>query len=176
MNRQAVYTFLCGLPPVDAAWVKCRMRWRFMNIVSCYAQLLRLLFQRIIVISVDPSNNEAKMLLAEIYELQNEDRKALELVYQGQALQQLPKSFDDVIDSFAIQLLLLAKKAVLSILPRKSKIQRLQIINFRYSPKNHRRKANKKRQAPRPVEPCPERSSWSLRKARKLTQLVLIKN
>lgn len=35
------------------------------------------------VISVDPSNNDAKMKLAEIYEIMNEPRKALDLVYQG---------------------------------------------------------------------------------------------
>lgn len=33
--------------------------------------------------SADPSHNEAKMKLAEIYEILNEPRKALELVYEG---------------------------------------------------------------------------------------------
>jgi hypothetical protein len=32
---------------------------------------------------VDPTHNEAKMKLAEIYEILNEPRKALELVYEG---------------------------------------------------------------------------------------------
>jgi hypothetical protein len=32
---------------------------------------------------VDPTNNDAKMKLAEIYEILNEPRKALELVYEG---------------------------------------------------------------------------------------------
>ena len=31
----------------------------------------------------DPANNEAKMKLAEIYEITNETRKALDLVYEG---------------------------------------------------------------------------------------------
>jgi hypothetical protein len=35
------------------------------------------------VIGADPSNNDAKMKLAEIYEIINEPRKALELVYEG---------------------------------------------------------------------------------------------
>jgi general transcription factor 3C polypeptide 3 (transcription factor C subunit 4) len=33
--------------------------------------------------SIDPTNNDAKMKLAEIYEIMNEPRKALELVYEG---------------------------------------------------------------------------------------------
>jgi general transcription factor 3C polypeptide 3 (transcription factor C subunit 4) len=33
--------------------------------------------------NVDPSHNDAKMKLAEIYEILNEPRKALELVYEG---------------------------------------------------------------------------------------------
>jgi general transcription factor 3C polypeptide 3 (transcription factor C subunit 4) len=40
-------------------------------------------FERI-VISTDPSNNDAKMKLAEIYEITNQPRKALALVYQGE--------------------------------------------------------------------------------------------
>jgi general transcription factor 3C polypeptide 3 (transcription factor C subunit 4) len=35
------------------------------------------------VIAVDPSNSDAKMKLAEVYEIMNEPRKALDLVYQG---------------------------------------------------------------------------------------------
>jgi hypothetical protein len=35
------------------------------------------------VISVDTTNNDAKLKLAEIYEILNEPRKALNLVYQG---------------------------------------------------------------------------------------------
>jgi hypothetical protein len=35
------------------------------------------------VIGADPNNNDAKMKLAEIYEIVNEPRKALELVYEG---------------------------------------------------------------------------------------------
>lgn len=31
----------------------------------------------------DPSNNDAKMKLAEIYEIMGEPRKALDLVYEG---------------------------------------------------------------------------------------------
>lgn len=36
-----------------------------------------------VVISADPTHNEAKMKLAEIYEILNEPRKALDLVMQG---------------------------------------------------------------------------------------------
>ena len=36
-----------------------------------------------LVIEADPAHNDAKMRLAEIYEVLNEPRKALELVYQG---------------------------------------------------------------------------------------------
>ncbi len=37
------------------------------------------------VISADPTNNEAKMKLAEIYEITGETRKAFDLVMQGQS-------------------------------------------------------------------------------------------
>ena len=36
------------------------------------------------MIGADPGNNDAKMKLAEIYEIVNEPRKALELVYEGE--------------------------------------------------------------------------------------------
>ena len=36
-----------------------------------------------IVIDADPAHNEAKMKLAELYEIMDEPRKALDLVYQG---------------------------------------------------------------------------------------------
>jgi general transcription factor 3C polypeptide 3 (transcription factor C subunit 4) len=39
-----------------------------------------------LVKSADPTNNDAKMKLAEIYEILNEPRKALELVYEGISL------------------------------------------------------------------------------------------
>lgn len=39
--------------------------------------------------SIDPTNNDAKMKLAEIYEIMNEPRKALELVYEGSSLSAL---------------------------------------------------------------------------------------
>lgn len=35
------------------------------------------------VIEADPSNTDAKMKLAELYEIMDEPRRALELVYQG---------------------------------------------------------------------------------------------
>lgn len=35
------------------------------------------------VITADPTNHDAKMKLAEIYEIMNEPRKALELVLEG---------------------------------------------------------------------------------------------
>lgn len=38
------------------------------------------------VITADPTHNEAKMKLAEIYEILNEPRKALDLVLQGMSL------------------------------------------------------------------------------------------
>ena len=39
-----------------------------------------------LVKSADPSHNEAKMKLAEVYEILNEPRKALELVYEGMSI------------------------------------------------------------------------------------------
>ena len=39
--------------------------------------------RRSLVRLADPTNNDAKMKLAEIYEILNEPRKALELVYEG---------------------------------------------------------------------------------------------
>lgn len=47
---------------------------------SPYCSTLRLS----LVIAADPTHNEAKMKLAEIYEILNEPRKALELVFQGE--------------------------------------------------------------------------------------------
>lgn len=41
------------------------------------------------VIAVDTGNSEAKMKLAELYEILNEPRKALNLVYQGETLDHL---------------------------------------------------------------------------------------
>ena len=41
------------------------------------------------VIDADPSNTDAKMKLAELYEIMDEPRKALELVYQGTYFAQL---------------------------------------------------------------------------------------
>lgn len=38
------------------------------------------------MIDVDPTHNEAKMKLAELYEILDEPRKALDLVYQGSAM------------------------------------------------------------------------------------------
>lgn len=35
------------------------------------------------VVDADPTHNEAKMKLAELYEILDEPRKALDLVYQG---------------------------------------------------------------------------------------------
>lgn len=35
------------------------------------------------MIEADPTHNDAKMKLAELYEILDEPRKALELVYQG---------------------------------------------------------------------------------------------
>ena len=39
-----------------------------------------------LVIHADPTNNDAKMKLAEILEILNEPRKALDLVLQGMAV------------------------------------------------------------------------------------------
>lgn len=58
----------------------------FMNIVSyCTIHLFAQSYSHLtkIVRVVDPTNNEAKMKLAEIYEILNEPRKALTLVYEG---------------------------------------------------------------------------------------------
>ena len=43
------------------------------------------------VVDADPSNHDAKMKLAEIYEIMDEPRKALELVYQGTVVHTMPK-------------------------------------------------------------------------------------
>ena len=60
----------------------------FMNMVSFFFSIF---FKRSIlyilggtsVRLVDPANNDAKMKLAEIYEIMGEPRKALDLVYEG---------------------------------------------------------------------------------------------
>lgn len=50
--------------------------WSTRNVSASVADLYS-------VVATDPSNNDAKMKLAEIYEITNEPRKALNLVYQG---------------------------------------------------------------------------------------------
>ena len=42
---------------------------------------------------VDPANNDAKMKLAEIYEIMGEPRKALDLVYEGNQLDTVISGF-----------------------------------------------------------------------------------
>jgi hypothetical protein len=42
---------------------------------------------------VDPNNNDAKMKLAEIYEIMGEPRKALDLVYEGNQIFNSPIFF-----------------------------------------------------------------------------------
>jgi hypothetical protein len=52
---------------------------------SHYFNKTKKLIPRWAVKMADPQNNDAKMRLAEIYEILNEPRKALELVYEGTA-------------------------------------------------------------------------------------------
>lgn len=59
---------------------------RFTSIVSLIS--LTVLYsltssQSYVVVSMDSSNSEVKMKLAEIYELKGQPRRALDLVYQG---------------------------------------------------------------------------------------------
>jgi hypothetical protein len=59
-----------------------------MNMVGLFTllQMQYLIFIYLVNASVrlvDPANNDAKMKLAEIYEIMGEPRKALDLVYEG---------------------------------------------------------------------------------------------
>lgn len=84
-HRQVVYTFSFKRLPVDVWWVILRKLLKFMNMVS--STVAEKTSQRVddwIVVMADPTHNEAKMKLAEIYEILNEPRKALDLVLQGE--------------------------------------------------------------------------------------------
>jgi len=53
--------------------------------LSCVNVIRQLTFSMVVRLA-DPTINEAKMKLAEIYEILNEPRKALDLVYEGSFL------------------------------------------------------------------------------------------
>ena len=82
--RQAVCMFSCkSLHAVECKvtyerHLKCTNKVGLSLIVSHHKALTRNQ-----VIDADPSNTDAKMKLAELYEIMDEPRKALELVYQG---------------------------------------------------------------------------------------------
>jgi len=69
----------------------CVRRWNFIRLVStCHVSHSTLGPPKRVfmdfndpVIEADPTHNEAKMKLAELYEIMDEPRKALDLVYQG---------------------------------------------------------------------------------------------
>ena len=57
-----------------------------MNMVGCFppsSNAASYILVGVLVRLVDPANNDAKMKLAEIYEIMGEPRKALDLVYEG---------------------------------------------------------------------------------------------
>lgn len=64
--------------------MNCAMPQMSTNIVCssnfCFPSIIKFQF---IVRLADPANNDAKMKLAEIYEIMGEPRKALDLVYEG---------------------------------------------------------------------------------------------
>ena len=71
--------------PAGVCWEICAKRWTFIKQVRNTLFKMMDLFMTIlyIVIDADPTHNEAKMKLAELYEIMDEPRKALDLVYQG---------------------------------------------------------------------------------------------
>jgi thioredoxin-like negative regulator of GroEL len=76
--------FFCKLPHVAECKVTYAKHPKFINRVRLSSIAShREALTRSKVIDADPSNNDAKMKLAELYEIMDEPRKALELVYQG---------------------------------------------------------------------------------------------
>jgi hypothetical protein len=71
--------------PVGVCWAICAKQWTFIKQVrNTLFKMMDLLMTILnIVIDADPTHNEAKMKLAELYEIMDEPRKALDLVYQG---------------------------------------------------------------------------------------------
>ena len=64
---------------------------------STYRNQYTHIHQVTLVRTADPTHNEAKMKLAEIYEILNEPRKALELVYEGYPLPLVSSAFPYVL-------------------------------------------------------------------------------
>lgn len=82
--RPAVYIFFFKLLHACVTLMNCAMPQMSTNIVCssnfCFPSIIKFQF---IVRLADPANNDAKMKLAEIYEIMGEPRKALDLVYEG---------------------------------------------------------------------------------------------
>jgi hypothetical protein len=53
------------------------------SIGGWFSQMQYLIYWMVFQCAVDPANNDAKMKLAEIYEIMGEPRKALDIVYEG---------------------------------------------------------------------------------------------
>jgi hypothetical protein len=75
--------FFCRLQLVFTCWEIFEKQLRFMNMVRNGDSSFLHLLEFHVVRSADPSLDDTKMKLAEIYEILNEPRKALELVYEG---------------------------------------------------------------------------------------------
>jgi general transcription factor 3C polypeptide 3 (transcription factor C subunit 4) len=61
----------------------CKRWWTFIRQVKDFIPLTGMVLYPNIVIEADPTHNEAKMKLAELYGIMDGPRKALDLVYQG---------------------------------------------------------------------------------------------
>ena len=84
--RRAVFTSSCKQQHVDVWSEISKSRQKYTSTVSSpflFDWMGQLLIDEIVVIAADSTHNEAKMKLAEIYEILGEPRKALDLVMQG---------------------------------------------------------------------------------------------
>jgi len=100
------------------------------------------------VIDADPSNTDAKMKLAELYEIMDEPRKALELVYQGTLF---PLNQNSNVSDGADQLLMPGSVG------RDKQRARHSLVHLR---------------APRPVLPCSMRSLMPDQKEKPLLKVA----
>ncbi len=82
--RQAAYTFYFKLLRACAILMNYGTPQTSMSTVRLVNFVVPLTIDtRFAVRLADPANNDAKMKLAEIYEIMGEPRKALDLVYEG---------------------------------------------------------------------------------------------
>ncbi len=94
LYRPAVYIYYFKQRHAVGWWKSFKKPQMCMSIVGASGLPANILFNYFFSVKeIDPTNNDAKMKLAEVYESMNEPRKALELVYEGSFMSLRPKQF-----------------------------------------------------------------------------------